>query len=95
MSDGGDSVKTQSIDQSILETKACDSEIVHPDWYRANTGHEAIDVIHAWGLNFCLGNALKYICRAGAKPGQSTLKDLKKSVNYLEMEIARIEKESK
>ena len=27
--------------------------------------YEAIKVIEAWGLDFCLGNAVKYISRAG------------------------------
>ena len=39
----------------------------HPAHYRADTGHEAIDVIEAWGLGFSLGNAVKYIARAGLK----------------------------
>ena len=33
-------------------------------------------------LNFHLGNAIKYICRAGYK--DSKIQDLKKAINYLE-----------
>jgi hypothetical protein len=50
----------------------------HPAHYGgANNPYEAIRVIEAWGLGFCLGNALKYICRAGRK-GEA-IEDLKKA----------------
>ena len=58
----------------------------HPAHYNAG-GIEAIDVIEAWGLGFCLGNVVKYIARAGRKPGATPLQDLKKSQWYLSREI--------
>ncbi len=33
----------------------------HPSHYLKDSGHEVIDVIEAWNLNFNLGNAVKYI----------------------------------
>ena len=48
-----------------METKK--EEVNHPDHYLQSTGFEVIDVIEAWDLNFCLGNAVKYIARAGIK----------------------------
>ena len=36
-------------------------------------------------LNFHLGNAIKYICRAGYK--DSKIQDLKKAIHYLENEL--------
>ena len=36
-------------------------EVNHPDHYLQSTGFEVIDVIEAWDLNFCLGNAVKYL----------------------------------
>lgn len=36
----------------------------------ADNLYEAIKVIEAWSLNFSLGNAVKYICRAGKKAPQ-------------------------
>ena len=59
----------------------------HPDHYRKDTGHEAIDVIEAWGLGFCLGNALKYIARCGHKGDE--VEDLEKARWYIEREIER------
>lgn len=63
----------------------------HPDHYggEENT-YEAIKVIEAWGLNFSLGNVLKYMSRAGKKSAQP-LEDLRKASWYLNREIKRIE----
>lgn len=44
-------------------------------------------VIDDWSLNFYLGNATKYIERAGKKDGNSRLQDLKKVREYIEHEI--------
>lgn len=60
----------------------------HPPHYggESNT-YEAIKVIEAWELNFCLGNAVKYISRAGKKTA-SKAEDLKKAIWYLERELS-------
>lgn len=44
-------------------------------------------------LNFCRGNAVKYITRAGVKDPHKELEDLKKAQWYLAREIARLEKQ--
>lgn len=59
----------------------------HPSHY--NQGIETIDVIESWGLNFSLGNAIKYILRAPHKGKE--LEDLRKAKWYLEREIKRLE----
>jgi hypothetical protein len=41
-------------------------------------------------MNFCLGNAVKYIWRAGLK-SDAAVQDLKKAKWYIEREIARLE----
>lgn len=61
----------------------------HPTHYKSN-GVEAIDVIEAFGLGFCLGNVVKYILRAGRK--QSTIEDLRKARWYLDRAIQNLEK---
>jgi len=62
----------------------------HPAHYGgADNPYEAIKVIEAWSLGFCLGNTVKYISRAGKKDAQ--LQDLKKARWYLDREIASIE----
>lgn len=71
------------------------SKIDHPNHYRKDTGHEAIDVIEAWQLNFNLGNALKYISRCGRKGADTTGEDLKKASWYIDREIKNFEKGAK
>lgn len=58
----------------------------HPPHYKAG-GVETIDFIEAKDLNFRLGNAVKYISRAGKKPDIDPVEDLEKAVWYLKREI--------
>jgi hypothetical protein len=54
----------------------------HPDHYGGKDNpHETIKCIEAWGLNYALGNAVKYISRAGKK-GNSA-EDLLKAIWYV------------
>lgn len=65
----------------------------HPAHYGgADNPYEAIKVIEAWNLGFCLGNTVKYIARAGKK--DATVQDLKKAAWYLAREIANLEKKN-
>lgn len=64
----------------------------HPLHYGGDVPYEAIKVIEAWGLGFCLGNTVKYISRADRKG--SRLEDLKKAAWYLNREI-ELEERSK
>jgi len=59
---------------------------IKPDYYN-DTKITPFDVIDDWGLNFYLGNAVKYIKRAGKKAGNSRLQDLKKIREYIDHEI--------
>lgn len=65
----------------------------HPSHY-TDGGIETIDFIDAKGLSYCLGNAVKYISRAGKKDPSKTIEDLQKAVWYLEHEIKRLEGEN-
>lgn len=63
----------------------------HPAHYGgADNPYEAIKVIEAWALGFCLGNTVKYISRAGKKG--AALQDLQKARWYLDREIQNQEK---
>jgi hypothetical protein len=42
-------------------------------------------------LDFCSGNVVKYVCRAGKKNGESSLDDLKKAVWYLNQLVEKAE----
>lgn len=63
----------------------------HPNHYQGN-GIEAIDVIEAFSLGFNMGNAIKYLLRAGKKGDK--IEDLKKAQWYLEREILNLEEEN-
>lgn len=67
------------------------TQLNHPDYY--NDGIEAIDFIESHNLNFSLGNAIKYIVRAGLKNGEPTQEALQKAIWYLEREIDRLNQE--
>jgi len=54
---------------------------------------EVIDFIDDKKLGFCLGNAVKYICRAGKKDPSKTIEDLLKAVWYIDHYIGLLRKE--
>ncbi|MFE4257492.1 DUF3310 domain-containing protein [Streptomyces sp. NPDC056883] len=63
----------------------------HPSHYTAHpSGTECIEITEH--LNFCLGNAIKYIWRAGLKDSDKTVQDLEKAKFYISREIERISK---
>lgn len=63
-------------------------QIDHPAHYGGKDNpFEAIKVIEAWGLDFHLGNTVKYISRAGKKDGNDLLQDLKKALWYLQRKL--------
>ena len=55
-----------------------------PIYYRRGT-IEVWDFIRDQGLSYHLGNAVKYICRAGHK--DSYTQDLEKAIHYLQNEL--------
>lgn len=64
--------------------------INHPQYYN---GHPSgVECIHiAEGFTFNLGNAIKYIWRAGLKPGANIEEDLQKAIWYIERERERLD----
>ena len=59
-----------------------------PKHYQTESGLEAIDVIEAFFNNsFHLGNAFKYLARAGKKGNYA--EDLRKSIWYISRELDR------
>jgi hypothetical protein len=54
---------------------------------------EPITVINAWGLNFNLGSAVKYIARNGHKGENTAEQDLSKAKRYIEIELERLRRE--
>lgn len=68
------------------------NKVEHPSYYN-NGKIQVIDFITDQLLDFCLGNVVKYVCRAGLKVGenesilQKEIEDLKKARFYLDYEI--------
>ena len=52
---------------------------------------EVIEFIEDKKLGFCLGNAIKYIARAGKKDPDKTVEDLKKARWYIDRQIKTLE----
>lgn len=61
--------------------------INHPFHYKGKK-MEAINIIEDFNLDFHLGNAIKYILRAGKK--NDKIEDLKKAIWYLERECNHV-----
>ena len=68
------------------------SAVEHPNYYNAGR-IEVIDFIEDQNLGFHLGNAVKYICRAGKKDPDKTSEDLRKSIWYIERYIKTLWRE--
>lgn len=64
-----------------------DEQINHPVHYGGDTPYEAIKVIEAWELDFPLGNAVKYIARAGKKKKEKEIEDLEKAIWYIQRKV--------
>ena len=62
----------------------------HPSHY-TDGGIETIDFIEAKTLPYHLGNAVKYISRAGKKEPEKTIEDLQKAVWYINRYISMLE----
>lgn len=75
-----------------LDKARLENDLVNnPEHYQASNGMEAIEVIDSFGLNFNLGNAIKYILRS-SKKGKPT-EDLQKAIWYLKRERCALERE--
>ncbi len=76
----------------------CNNRVEHPShytWLKEKCGIEVIDITRH--MDFCLGNAIKYILRAGhkneegLKSNEKEIEDLKKAIWYINDKIKQIE----
>jgi len=63
---------------------------VDPNHYNLSV-IEPIDFIEANCLPFWAGSVIKYVCRAGKKPGETVVDDLRKAIRYIEMHINHLQ----
>jgi hypothetical protein len=68
-----------------------EEKVNHPKHYNAGK-IEVINAIDDWQLGFSLGNAVKYIARAGKKDPTRVVEDLEKAAWYINHEIERLKK---
>ena len=62
------------------------SRIDNPKHYTSHPSNiECIDI--AQYHDFCIGNAIKYLWRAGIKDSNAEIEDLKKAIWYIERKI--------
>ncbi len=72
-----------------MKSKA--DQVNHPAHYMAaGEVYEPIKVIEAWGLDFCTGNTVKYLARAGKKDPAKHVEDLEKAAWYLNRRIEQL-----
>ena len=81
----------QEILDKFYEKKETNETVNHPSHYGGEKNpYEAIKVIESWDLDFHLGNAIKYISRAGKKDPQKEIEDLEKAIWYLQRRIENL-----
>lgn len=85
----------ESIESALAEIRKGKTNTVdHPSHYTSHpTGIECIDVVEAF--NFNVGNAIKYLWRAGLKEGTDEIEDLQKALWYVQREITRRSEEKR
>lgn len=71
------------------------NQVNHPVHYQGENGIEVIDSIEAAvgfeGLiAFCLGNAMKYVSRAGKKSKDTEIQDLEKAKWYIDHALKKL-----
>jgi hypothetical protein len=73
---------------SLQPTEQQPDMVNHPKHYNVK-GYEVIDIIEAFGLNFAMGSALKYLLRAERKGKK--VEDLNKAIWCIQREIDKTE----
>jgi len=77
-------------DTGRQNTSTTGSRVNHPKHYNEHpTGIECIDIVEHFSFN--LGNAIKYVWRAGLKPDSEFELDIRKAIWYLERELKQHE----
>ena len=59
---------------------------IRPGYYKSSMG-DVFDIAHEYQLDFPLGNALKYLLRAGKKDAGKEIEDLEKAITCIRRAI--------
>ena len=79
------------IPEGLQVCKNCEDGVVNQPSHYVDGNIEVIDFIEDKKLGFCLGNAIKYISRAGKKDPNKEVEDLKKANWYINRRIKELE----
>lgn len=83
-----------SVKPSLSPGQTKEDMVNHPNHYGGKDAQfEHIKVVEALGWNYWLGNATKYIWRAGKKNPAKAIEDLEKAAFYLNAEIERLKRQ--
>lgn len=86
------SVTAPSVDNGSAILIQYNDPVNHPKHYTSHpSGVECIDIVEHYPMN--VGNAMKYLWRAGLKDDVEDIQDLKKAQWYITREIEKREKE--
>lgn len=85
--------KLSNISSIRSEVRQEHDTVNHPAHYTYGK-IEVIDYIEDKGFGYNLGNAVKYISRAGKKNPDTLIEDLNKAIWYIKREIKRLGGES-
>lgn len=78
-------IKTPEMGLALKDTTDTDYDVVKKPEHYNYSKIQPKDVIRAWGLNFNLGSAVKYIARAGHK--DDIVQDLSKAIQFIHFEL--------
>lgn len=84
----------EKMDAVLNESAGVNDPVSHPAHYCTGS-IEVIDFIEDQRLPYHLGNACKYLCRAGRKDPAKTTEDLRKAMWYINRYIELLEKTEK
>lgn len=76
--------------EGVSDDEKTEDIVNHPSHY-TDGKIEVIEFIEDKKLGFCLGNAVKYIARAGKKDPTKEVEDLKKAEWYIKRRIKELE----
>ena len=76
-------------DTEVHADLVAESDVINSPAHYTSYPVEVIELTEH--MNFCRGNAVKYISRAGLKDPAKEVEDLRKAIWYLEREITRLE----
>lgn len=84
-------VSKQLLDGEFPVVGMVHDPIKHPDHYTSHpSGVECITIAQEHTFN--IGNAIKYLWRAGIKDQDAHIQDLEKAIQYIKFEIKRLQK---